>query len=210
MADLNKVQVPVYTGKNPTYQGKQNLVTKEGLLVNSTRRVSEPNEMLLDLLGALVDDEMSFEAVGTGLKIGRKVEDRLDSVCVIHNVGGKNFGVYVLKRHPEALPERKDFVTDGEPIKGANSKSSRVTIPFEGNTATPIATFIKRLPTTFESGRITTFNHGKPKKVAKPKKPKAEVIDMPTKTADGEADKDAGTVKVSRRKKKKQKQTAVA
>lgn len=173
MKSLKKLMVPRFYGKNPQPQGEEPLLNDEGLLTSTKSRAQNPNKLLLEILEELRQAGAVFECVGTGLKIGIMKEDRKDSVCVIHNVNETSFGVYVLKRPPDALPKHDDVQTDGEPIAGANTKSSRLTIPYEGNTAKPIADFIGRLPSVFESGRKTTFNDGRPKKV-KSDKPKAK------------------------------------
>ena len=148
------------------------MLNDEGLLTGTKSRIPNPNKLLLEVLEELRQAGAIFECVGTGLKIGIMKEGRKDSVCVIHNVNETSFGVYVLKRPPDALPKH-ELQTDGEPIAGANTKSSRLTIPYEGNTAKPIADFIGRLPSVFETGRKTTFNDGRAKK-AKTDKPKAK------------------------------------
>lgn len=173
MKSLRKMMVPRFYGKNPTPQGEEPMFNDEGLLTSTKSRCANPNNLLLEVIDGLHRAGAVFECVGTGLKVGVENEGRKDSVCVLHNVSDTSFGVYVLKRPPDALPDHDGFETDGAPIAGANTKSSRLTIPFEGNTAKPIVEFIGRLPSVFESGRKTTFNDGRPKKAkAKTDKPK--------------------------------------
>lgn len=164
MKKLTKIDVPRFYGKNPQPQGSEPLLNDNGLLVNTKSRFANPNQLLLDVLADLHDRGFQFECVGTGLKVGTVDDGRKDSVCLIHNVNEHTFGLYVLKSHPDGLPKRDGMATEGEPIKGANSKSSRITIPYEGNTAKPICDFVSRLPNVFESGRRTTFNDGRSRK----------------------------------------------
>jgi len=178
--------VPCYAGKNPQLQTKEPLLNDEGLLVATEKRKESPNELIVKMLERLSKHNMKFETVRTGLKIGNDTEK---SVCVVYNVSDTDFGVYVLKRHPEALP-KVTFKTVGEPIPGSNSKSSRVTIQYEDNTAKEVSDWILQLPGEFESGRVTFFNDAE-----KVKKPKAEKVkkEKPSKKAKKPADVEAST-----------------
>jgi hypothetical protein len=168
---LKAMMVPRFYGKNPQPQGEEPMLNDQGLMAGTKSRIANPNPILLDVIDALRQEGMVFEAVGTGLKIGRMDDGRKNSVCVMHNVNENGFGLYILKAPPVSLPDRSGIVTDGEPIKGANSHSSRLTVPFDGNSSEKITNFIKQLPHVFESGRKTTFNDGR---VRKEKKAKAE------------------------------------
>jgi len=167
---LKTTNINVYLGKSPQLQGTFPILNDEGLLVLPTKRI-QANDMFKDTLRDLVTDHV-IEITGTGMKVGRQVEDRKDSVCVLYNVADKGFSIYVLKSCPDNLPKHQ-MKTDGEAIKGNNQKSSRIPVLFEGNTSAAIAAIIRKLPSIFENGRKTTMNTERLAKQPKEAKPKA-------------------------------------
>ena len=177
MINPENFSIRCYLGKNPKFQGDKKLITKEGVLVNAAGKRVTLHPRFRGILQYLLNiPDASIEAVGTGLKIGRLVEGKIESTAVFNNTTDKGFTVYALKINPDRLPKNLKFKTEGSPIRGANTKSSRIMINFDENDGNEneIATFIGGLPSRFENGRITTFNSNKEeaakKKVAKKSK----------------------------------------
>ena len=186
--NLKNIVVETFLGRSPKFQGKEKLLADDGLLSATNKRTDSPAG-LRDAISMLIDSGMEFETIGCGLKVGRRVDGRLDSVAIFYNVDAENFTIYVIKRPPEDLP-KFGFETDGNPVRGANSKSSRVFV--KSGTAMQIRDFILSLPSVFENGRKTQFNKvlmgtqpskeapvKKEKKAKKTKEAVASVIQMP-------------------------------
>jgi hypothetical protein len=171
MNELKEMKIKCFEGKNPTCVAEEPILNDEGLLVATGKRKESPNEVLLKLISHLSKKGMKFETVKPGLKFGNEQER---SICVAYNVNDTAFSLYVLKRHPEALP-KIEFTTSGKPIAGSNSKSSRVTIPYENNDYKAISAFVLSLPGEFENGRVTHLNDAVKVEKAE-KKPKAKKV----------------------------------
>lgn len=176
--NLREVMVDSYFGRPPKLEGKFPLVNDEGVITTSRKR-RQSHKVLESILQKMLSNGLFMEAVGTGLKIGRtcKETNDVESLCVLHNFSDKGFEIYVLKRDANTLP-KIEYKADGMPIRGANSKSSRVFVLYEGNeeTSKDVANFISSLPGRFENGRITTFNKKTEKMVKKHKVEQKEDI----------------------------------
>ncbi|MBU1711433.1 MAG: hypothetical protein KKE17_15660 [Proteobacteria bacterium] len=195
-ANLNKIMVPVYLGKSPRNLGDMPFVTDDGMLLRAGDPVVRKpvHKTLNNIMRGFLDAKLDFEVMGCGIKVGKKQADgRIDSMFVMANVTDESFMLYVYKCPPDTL-KPCTFKTDGAPIKGANSKSSRVMAKFdEIDDVSNVVAWAAELPGVFESGRRTCFNTGtvkkdkKDKKVKEPKtakpantkKPRAKLIQFP-------------------------------
>ena len=145
MNNLRGYNVPVFRGKKLIHTGDVPLITDEGLLINSQKRI-DTEEFIINFFYEFLKIGGKLEANGVGIKLLVEHDGEYHYVGLVKNIKKIGFQIISRRCRPEKLPVIT-FNTYGKPTIGTNSKTSRIYVNNDEPTkAKEVAIFVTKLP----------------------------------------------------------------